>query len=296
VLLARVLRNLLGNAIRYTSKGGVLLAARMRGGLVSIEVWDTGPGIRQGELSRVFDEFYRGESSKGEPVGGFGLGLSIVRRICNVLGHPLIVTTRPGSGTVFRIETPLSALPHRGPAPDTGLAESSIRSLTGHRLVLIEDNEEIRNSLHHLLQSWGAEVIAAAGFTAALQERLAAQPRVDLIVADQNLHEGMTGVDVVLRIREAMGAPVPVLMLTAVGASEVIGEFQRAVKRRLQSDAGLAGIVARSRVEEPAVLQKPTNAIVLNNRIARSLGLIERPSAVAADIALTAGITTIGRP
>jgi CheY-like chemotaxis protein len=296
VLLARVLRNLLGNAIRYTSKGGVLLAARMRGGLVSIEVWDTGPGIRQGELSRVFDEFYRGESSKGEPVGGFGLGLSIVRRICNVLGHPLIVTTRPGSGTVFRIETPLAALPHRGPAPDTGLAESSIRSLTGHRLVLIEDNEEIRNSLHHLLQSWGAEVIAEAGFTATLQEQLAAQPRVDLIVADQNLHEGMTGVDVVLRIREAMGAPVPVLMLTAVGASEVIGEFQRAVKRRLQADAGLAGIVARSRVEEPAVLQKPTNAIVLNNRIARSLGLIERPSAVAADIALTAGITTIGRP
>jgi uncharacterized membrane protein YeaQ/YmgE (transglycosylase-associated protein family) len=53
----------------------------------------------------------------GEPVGGFGLGLSIVRRICNVLGHPLIVTTRPGSGTVFRVETPLSALPHRGPRP-----------------------------------------------------------------------------------------------------------------------------------------------------------------------------------
>jgi two-component system, sensor histidine kinase len=66
VLLARVLRNLLGNAIRYTSEGGVLLAARPRGGLISIEVWDTGPGIRQSELSRVFDEFYRGESSKGE--------------------------------------------------------------------------------------------------------------------------------------------------------------------------------------------------------------------------------------
>jgi len=294
VLLARVLRNLLGNAIRYTAKGGVLLAARPRGGLVSIEVWDTGPGIKQGELSRVFDEFYRGESSKGEPVGGFGLGLSIVRRICNVLGHPLIVTTRPGSGTVFRIETPLSALPHRGPRPPATLNESNICPLTGHTLVLIEDNDEIRTSLGHLLHSWGAEVIADAGFSAELQAHLGTQRRVDLIVADQNLREGATGVEVALKIRESLGGPVPVLMLTAVTMGEVIGEFQRAVKRRLQERPDLAGVVARSRVEEPVVLQKPTNAILLNNRIAQSLGLIarERPPA---EVALTAGATTIAR-
>ena len=295
VLLARVLRNLLGNAIRYTATGGVLLAARPRGGLISIEVWDTGPGIKQSELSRVFDEFYRGESSKGEPVGGFGLGLSIVRRICNVLGHPLIVTTRPGSGTVFRIETPLSALPHRGPPPDTALAESSIRALTGHRLVLIEDNEEIRNSLQHLLSSWGAEVIAEPGYTATLATQLASKPRLDLIVADQNLHHEASGVDIVLRIREAVGKPVPVIMLTAVGAGEVIGEFQRAVKRILQARSELAGVIARSRVEEPVVLQKPTNAILLNNRIAQSLGLIQRERPVAGDVDLTAGATTIAR-
>ncbi len=272
VLLGRVLRNLLGNAIRYTNTGAVLLCARPRGGLISIEVWDTGPGIKQSELSRVFDEFYRGESSKGESVGGFGLGLSIVRRICNVLGHPLIVTTRPGSGTVFRVETPLSALPHRGPRPDTELGESSIRSLTGYTLVLIEDNEEIRNSLSHLLHSWGAEVIADAGFTAALAIEVAAR-RIDLIVADQNLREAITGVEVVLKVREAVGAPIPAVMLTAVSSGEVIGEFQRAVQRTLQARPNLAGVIARSKLEEPVVLQKPTNAILLNNRIAGSLGM-----------------------
>jgi signal transduction histidine kinase/CheY-like chemotaxis protein len=294
VLLARVLRNLLGNAIRYTAKGGVLLAARPRSGLVSIEVWDTGPGIKQSELSRVFDEFYRGESSKGEPVGGFGLGLSIVRRICNVLGHPLIVTTRPGSGTVFRIETPLSALPHRGPRPPATLNESNICLLTGHALVLIEDNEEIRNSLGHLLRSWGAEVIADAGYTPELQAQLATQQRVDLIVADQNLHDEASGVEVALKIREAVGGPVPVVMLTAVTMGEVIGDFQRAVKRTLEARPELAGVIARSRVEEPVVLQKPTNAIRLNNRIAQALGLIEweRPPA---EVGLTAGATTIAR-
>jgi CheY-like chemotaxis protein len=289
-----VLRNLLGNAIRYTADGGVLLAARPRGGLVSIEVWDTGPGIRQDELSRVFDEFYRGESSKGEPVGGFGLGLSIVRRICNVLGHPLIVTTRPGSGTVFRVETPLSALPHRGPRPPATLNESNICLLTGHTLVLIEDNEEIRNSLGHLLRSWGAEVIAEAGYTAALQAELGSQRRVDLIVADQNLHDDTSGVEVALKVRESVGRAVPVVMLTAVTMGEVIGEFQRAVKRALQARPDLAGVVARSRVEEPVVLQKPTNAILLNNRIAQSLGLIERERPPA-EVGLTAGATTIAR-
>ncbi len=293
VLLARVLRNLLGNAIRYTAEGGVLLAARPRGGLISIEVWDTGPGIRQDELSRVFDEFYRGESAKGEPVGGFGLGLSIVRRICNVLGHPLIVTTRPGSGTVFRVETPLSALPHRGPRPPATLNDSNICLLTGHTLVLIEDNEEIRTSLGHLLRSWGAEVIAEPGYTAQLQAQLGGQQRVDLIVADQNLGNEVSGVEVALKIRQAVGGPVPVVMLTAVTMGEVVGDFQRAVKRTLQANPALAGVIARSRVEEPVVLQKPTNAILLNNRIAQSLGLIEAARPVEA--ALAAGATTLPR-
>ncbi|MBK9245845.1 MAG: hybrid sensor histidine kinase/response regulator [Burkholderiales bacterium] len=293
VLLARVLRNLLGNAIRYTAEGGVLLAARPRGGLISIEVWDTGPGIRQDELSRVFDEFYRGESAKGEPVGGFGLGLSIVRRICNVLGHPLIVTTRPGSGTVFRVETPLSALPHRGPRPPATLNDSNICLLTGHTLVLIEDNEEIRTSLGHLLRSWGAEVIAEPGYTAQLQAQLGGQQRVDLIVADQNLGNEVSGVEVALKIRQAVGGPVPVVMLTAVTMGEVVGDFQRAVKRTLQANPALAGVIARSRVEEPVVLQKPTNAILLNNRIAQSLGLIEAARPV--EVALAAGATTLPR-
>ena len=296
VLLARVLRNLLGNAIRYTTRGGVLLAARPRGGLISIEVWDTGPGIRQDELSRVFDEFYRGESSKAEPASGFGLGLSIVRRICNVLGHPLIVTTRPGTGTVFRIETPVSALPHRGPQPPATLTDSNIVPLTGHTLVLIEDNDEIRTSLQNLLHSWGADVIAEASFTPALHEQIAARRRVDLILADQNLRDGATGVEVALRIREISGRPVPVVMLTAVAAGEVIGEFQRSIKRLLEGRPALAGVIATSRVEEPAVLQKPTNAIRLNNRIAKSLGLLRKESLPGVAPVLTRGAATVGPP
>ena len=274
VLLARVLRNLMGNALRYTAKGGVLLGARPRGGLISLEVWDTGPGIRKEELDRVFEEFYRGESSRGEAASGFGLGLSIVKRICSVLGHPLIVTTRPGSGTVFRIEVPLSASPRRAARSANELTDASLRSLTGHTLVLIEDNEEILNSMSNLLRSWGAEVVAGTGFNDTLIAGLKACKRVDLILADQNLRDSISGVEAVFRVREIVGFPAPVVMLTAVQGIEVLAEFQRALQRNLQTSPNLAPILARSRVEEPIVLQKPTNAIVLNNRIAGALGLL----------------------
>jgi signal transduction histidine kinase/CheY-like chemotaxis protein len=274
VLLARVLRNLLGNALRYSMRGGVLLAARPRGGLISLEVWDTGPGIRKEELDRVFEEFYRGESSRGEAASGFGLGLSIVKRICSVLGHPLIVTTRPGSGTVFRVEVPLSSSPRRAVRSTNELTDASLRSLTGHTIVLIEDNEEILNSMSNLLRSWGAQVVAATGYHDALVADLRSCKRVDLILADQNLRDSISGVEAALRVREIVGFPLPVVMLTAVQGIEVVAEFQRTLQRYLQANPQLASIIARSRVEEPIVLQKPTNAIVLNNRIAGALGLL----------------------
>ncbi len=274
MLLMRVLRNLLANAIRYTQRGGVLLAARPRGGLISLEVYDTGPGIRQQELDRIFEEFYRGETARHEAGSGFGLGLSIVKRICSVLGHPLIVTTRPGSGTVFRVEVPLSAVPRRPQRGQAETSEAAIRTLSGHTLVVLEDNEEILNSLTKLLRSWGADILSATHFHSSLMKRLAHRKRIDLIVADQNLgHSAISGVEAVFRIREIVGFPVPVIMLTAVQGLEVVAEFQRTMRQRMAKNPEMAPAIARSRVEEPIVLQKPTTAAVLNATIAEALGL-----------------------
>ena len=281
-LMLRVVRNLLANAVRYTAHGGVLLAARPRGGVISIEVWDTGPGIRQQELDRVFEEFYRGESSKGESgKGGFGLGLSIVKRICNVLGLPLIVTTRPGSGTVFRVEVPLSPLPARGLRQVAEQAEAPIRSLAGCTLVVLEDNEEILNSMTRLLRSWGADILSATSFSAGLVKKLSAREKVDLILADQNLGNAISGVESAFRIRELVGFPIPVIMLTAVHGLDVLAEFHRVMQERLARHPELAPVIARSRVEEPVVLQKPTTAAVLNATLADALGLAEELPAPA---------------
>ncbi len=274
LLLLRVVRNLLANAIKYTSKGGVLLAARPRGGVMSLEVWDTGAGIKQQELDRVFEEFYRGESGKSEGGGGgFGLGLSIVKRICGVLGHPLIVTTRPGSGTVFRVEAHLSSQPTRRPrAPEP--TEVPLRSLAGFTVVVLEDNEEILNSMTRLLRSWGADILSSTSFNASLVKKLAMRPKVDLILADQNLgNSTISGVEAAFRIRELVSFPVPVVMLTAVQQLEVLSEFQRVMRERLSKNPDQAAAIARSRVEEPVVLQKPITTVVLNRTLADALGV-----------------------
>lgn len=278
LLLQRVIRNLLANAIRYTQRGGVLMAARARGGLISIEIWDTGPGIKQGELDRIFEEFYRGESSKAENSGaGFGLGLSIVKRICGLLGHPLIVTTRPGTGTVFRVEVPLSITPLKAKrtAPET--IDVAIRALNGFTFVVLEDNAEILNSLTRLLRSWGAEVVPSTGYNAQLIKRISLHQRIDAIIADHNLGpHSISGVEAVFKIRELVGVPVPVIMLTAVQRADVLLEFQRAMAEHLASDPGSSS-VARSPNEEPIVLQKPTTAAVLNNSLGELLGLTTLP-------------------
>lgn len=278
MLLMRVLRNLVANALKYTSKGGVLLGSRVRGGLISIEVWDTGPGIKQLELDRVFEEFYRGESGKTEG-GGFGLGLSIVKRICSLLGHPLIVTTRPGSGTVFRVEATLSSSPVR-PRLGTGEpVEQEIRTLNGLTIVVLEDNEEILHSLTRLLRSWGADILSSTSFNASLVKKLGLRSRIDLVIADQNLgNSAISGVEASFRIREIVGFPVPVIMLTAVHGLEVIAEFQRTMQQHLSKSPDLANAIARSRVEEPVVLQKPTTTAALNAAIADRLGLVTLPS------------------
>ena len=277
LLLSRVLRNLVANAIRYTARGGILMAARRRGETVNIDIWDTGPGIHQQELNRVFEEFYRGESSKTEVGGagnkGFGLGLSIVRRICGVLGHSLTVRTRPGSGTLFRVTLPLSHAPHPRRSNVQESAESAIQPIAGHRIVLLEDNEAILNSLARLLRSWGADVISATGFTGALVKHLGRDRRADLIVADQNLGGPVDGAEAVFRIRELIGVPIPVIMLTAVGAMDVLAEFQQQMQQRMRQNPEAASAIASSRVEEPIVLTKPTEAAVLNARILTALGI-----------------------
>ena len=117
VLLERMVRNLLVNALRYTGQGRILLGCRHRGDRLLIEVWDTGPGIPDDQLQRIFDDFYRCGTDQRDSGRGLGLGLSIVRRTAQILGHRIDVRSQVGKGTVFSLAVQLLGDRHR-PAPE----------------------------------------------------------------------------------------------------------------------------------------------------------------------------------
>ncbi len=115
--LRRILQNLIGNAIRYTDRGGVLVATRRRGASLRLEVWDSGPGIPDDAQEVIFREFQR-LNARASAAEGMGLGLAIVERACGLLGHPLELVSRVGRGSLFRVTVPLVPSPvMAGPVP-----------------------------------------------------------------------------------------------------------------------------------------------------------------------------------
>jgi signal transduction histidine kinase len=155
LLIHSVLRNLLSNAIRYTQRGGVLVAARRKGlRRVRIEVWDTGIGIAPDQLDRVFEEFYQVGNAARDRSRGIGLGLAIVRRTAGVLGEEVSVRSRLGKGSVFAMELPLH---HAQPVKDAAW-EAPTQPLRGKTVWLVEDDMLLRRAMTELFQSWGATV------------------------------------------------------------------------------------------------------------------------------------------
>jgi len=222
LLLERILRNLVGNAIRYTENGGVLVACRHKpgdGGKLNLQVWDSGIGISEASLPHIFDEFYQVQTSRPlEPHQrkGLGLGLAIVKRLAALLEVPLTVRSRPGHGTVFTIEVPLGREP-RGIDALPGRSAASLGiTLQQRRIVIVEDEPAVREGLTVLLRAWGAEVEAFDDL-AALQRALAdpALLAPDLLIIDYRLPQGRTGVEALAALRERWPArKLPAIVIT----------------------------------------------------------------------------------
>ena len=222
VLLQRILQNLITNAIRYTPSGGkVLVGCRRRGSRLTLQVTDTGEGIPDKLLSRVFEEFFRvgrtGTAKSG--VAGFGLGLSIVNRLCRLMGNPLTVSSRINKGSTFSIEFALAETPTTIASPDV---PEPTRTPLPNRFVLIIDNDErVRDSLKLQLTDWGLLATAAAGTAEALERVSRRCP--DLILCDYCLDDGETGETAISAIAHALGFSPRVILLTGETAPQVEG-------------------------------------------------------------------------
>lgn len=245
-LLEQMVRNLLSNAIKYTRTGRVLLGCRRHGGMLSLEVWDTGIGVADTELAAIFEEYYQVGNAARQRSRGLGLGLSIVKRLGDLLGHPIRVRSRPGSGSVFAIDLP--SLPKAETKRPTLPLPEVAKHGSGLRILVVEDDPDVGEMLAALLAGQGHGVTTAPDGPAALESLAHGAP--DLVIADYNLPNGPNGLELARMIRAAAGRPVPVLILT--------GDISNATLRAV-SEAGCA------------LLSKPAGLPALRDAIAHVL-------------------------
>lgn len=220
LLVERILRNLVSNAIRYTNDGSVLVGCRQRGGRVLLQVWDTGLGISAAEQARVFDEFYQVPNTpkvSPDQRKGLGLGLAIVKRLADLMQAPLTLRSTPGRGTVFTLELP----PGRAPRPSALLplpAKGPVGiTLAGRRIVVVEDEPAVRAGLEVLLAGWGARIDAFESVAASRAWAERSDPSVvkpDLLIVDYRLEDGLNGVDAINALRARFGAAIPAILVT----------------------------------------------------------------------------------
>ena len=204
----QILLNLLGNAIKFTARGEVRLRARYAREMATFEVEDTGPGMSEAELARVFEPFARGSAAQGSP-GGTGLGLTISRMLTGLMGGELSVRSAPGQGTCFTVrlflpEARRASAPRAAP-PRTGYEGP-------RRRILTVDNEEVdRGLLVNLLGPLGFEVVQAASGEEALSRLAELAP--DAILMDLAM-PGIDGWQTIARLRAA-GVRTPVAVVSA---------------------------------------------------------------------------------
>jgi PAS domain S-box-containing protein len=215
VLLARVLRNFLSNAFRYTENGKVLLGCRRHGDTISIEVWDNGVGIAEEKINEIFKEFKRLKSSKVAFRNGLGLGLAIVDKISKVLDHPIKVNSVQGKGSVFSIEVPIGKL-EQSSVQDSLPSQLVQNTDLAERTIWVIDNDaNICDGMSRLLGGWGCDVTTAISLEHLEEQVDIYQGHADILIVDYHLDNDLTGFSAAKYINKKRVTPIPTLMITA---------------------------------------------------------------------------------
>lgn len=266
MLLENVLRNLLSNAIKYTPRGRVLMGVRRRGDRLRFEIHDTGIGIAPEHQQQIFEEFWRAPDDNRDERGSMGLGLSIVERICRLLGAQIELRSTPGRGSVFRFELPCGDAAEKTPAP----VVSGV--LPGHDLgrllvVVVDDNQQVLRSMERLLQSWGSQVIAGRGVEEVLTVLIDNDMTPDLLLTDYHLGDACNGLDAIDMIRKEVPGNPQAVMISSDSSS--------ALRDRLDA----LGIPLLTKPLEPARLR----AVMLHLTRENSRANVDRTGLPAGD-------------
>ncbi|MBB1301528.1 PAS-domain containing protein [Pseudoalteromonas sp. SR44-8] len=207
--LRRIVQNLVSNAVKYTNTGKVLVACRKRKHHLRIEVWDTGPGISEVEQAKIFNDFYRVEASDNK---GVGLGLSVVKRMVDLLSIRLDVRSTPQRGSCFSIEVPYGESQF---VQQKHVTNSLFEERSAMNIVAVDDDPENLNAMASLLQKWQANYQLfdqVEGVLAYANEHSAP----DVILMDYQLGHEHDGITLIKALREIWQTNVPAILITAV--------------------------------------------------------------------------------
>ena len=219
ILLERILGNLVSNAIRYTTpeqnvSGKVLVAARVRQDHILLQVRDNGSGIAPASQEIIFQEFVQLSNPERDRSKGLGLGLAIVKRLANLLEHPLTLRSLPEQGSTFAIRLPRVLPPATFSLEPAGPENPLSDNLTGLKVLVIDDDSLVRDSLTHLLLLWECQVEQAAGGVGLAQALYTREWHPDVVLCDYRLADGMDGIAVIRCLREVFGQALPAAIIT----------------------------------------------------------------------------------
>ncbi len=210
VLVGRIIRNLLSNAIRYTKQGRIVMGCRRAGNDLRVEIWDTGIGIANEDLSTIFEEFHQLDNPERDRDRGLGLGLAIVRRVSRLLSHRIDVRSSVGKGSVFSIALPLTTDKITTPGP-TAHDDTDI---SGALVLYVDDDNTQLNAMRAVLGQWGCEICTVSSPDEAVQCVQEMQRLPDAIITDYRLRGNATGAEAIAMVRAATRTNIPAAILT----------------------------------------------------------------------------------
>jgi CheY-like chemotaxis protein len=211
-LLLQILRNLIGNAIKYTQVGDIRITTKQNTDFLMLCVHDTGPGVEQGRQASIFAPFFQLPSQQNDS-NGFGIGLALVKALAEIMNHPISLVSEVGKGSTFSIQLPINNLA----VDELNKQDENIIQFPEQEkcvVLYLEDDNDLAGSISTLLSMEGYQVITASSSNEAMQAIDKAQKKPDIIVTDNSLDAGESGVEVVQKLRIQMETHIPAIMLT----------------------------------------------------------------------------------
>jgi CheY-like chemotaxis protein len=233
--------------------GGVVVGCRRTSDGFRVEVWDTAIGVPENERGHIFEEFYQLANPERNTKKGMRLGLAIIRRIADLPGYRLLVTSVVGSGTRFAMDVPRGRITST-PGPATASGESVARDLRGRVIAVIDDEEAILEGMRVLLDGWGCTVVAAPSLATGIAGLQVLGRAPDLVVTDYRLQDGADGIAAIEGLRARYGKALAAILATGSTTQEptaVAARYDADLLHKPVTPGKLRALVAAKRAQVP---------------------------------------------